>query len=106
MSVDGRHKNDRSARQCCQLLLSVLKQVNPNEYMVSMLFDGIVLRKSWLNLFGKARQPGTTQTYLNSPKRFYEFVLCDKLKTVNVTPDDCHGMMTSVSNWSSSYKKR
>lgn len=99
MSVDGRHKNGRSARQCCQQLLSAFRQVSPNEYNVSMLFDQIVLRNSSLNLFGKVRQPGTIRTYLNSLKRFYEFVLCDRPKTVNVTPDDCHGMMTSVSNW-------
>ena len=90
MSIDGRHKNGRRARQCCQQLLSVLKQVSPDEYNVSILFDQILLRNSWLNLFGKVRQPDTIRKSSSSLKMLYEFLLCDRPETVNVILDNSH----------------
>ena len=54
----------------------------------------------------QVKQPVTIGTYLKSLKRFYGFVLCDKPKTVNVTTEDCYGMVTSVSDWSSMYKRK
>ena len=64
------------------------------------------LALTWHSLFVKFRQPGTIRTNLNSLNWSYGIVLCDRPKTVNVTSNDCHGMTISVSNWSSSYKKK
>ena len=87
-------------------MLSDLKQVSPDEYNVSILFDQILSRNSWLNLFGKVRQAGTISKSSSSLKRLYECLLCDRPETVNVVLDNSHGTMTSVSNWSSSYVKK
>ena len=103
MSVDGRHKNERNTQQCSRQVLHILKYISPGEFRIDTLFDRISLRTDWLTLFDKTRQAGTMGTYLNSMKRFYEYVLCDKPKDVPIIPEDC--MTTCVTNWSSTYKK-
>ena len=106
MSVDGRHKNERSAQQCSRQVLHILKYISPGEFRIDALFDRISLRTDWLGIFDKIRQAGTVRTYLNSMKRFFEYVLCDKPKDVPIAPEESHRMITCVTNWSSTYKKQ
>ena len=73
-SVDGGHKNERGAKQRASHVTSILERVRP-EFMLSQLFNHKLSRDSWLTVVDLTYKPGTIQSYLNSLRAFYDFLL-------------------------------
>ena len=103
-SVDGRGKSERCSKARSRQVVPILKTISPLEFDVKELFNRFLLRNDWLSKFDKVAQPVTVWNYLNSLKQFYEYILCDKPEGLSI--EDCHFIMTLVSNWSLNYMNK
>ena len=74
MSPDGGLKSMSSANQHRNVVMSIMRAIDPENKDYWKLF----LRKNlndWVSLFeGKGKKPGTIKTYLGSIKQFFDYI--------------------------------
>ena len=106
MSPDGGLKNMRSANQHCNVVMSIMRAIDPENKDYSKLF----LRKNlndWVCLFeSKGKKPGTIKTYLGSIKQFFDYISVVGHSSIQVSSEEIRNLTILVTRWCRNYHKK
>ena len=105
-SPDGGKRDEKTVKQHSSQLFSMLKVIDDEEDMKSLL-DVKLVRQLFLksHVEKKRYEAGTIKSYLMSLRHFYTFLISDRPKNFSFNVDEVNASREKIKLWSASYKR-
>ena len=106
LSPDGGKRDEKTVKQHSSQLFSLLKVIDDEEDMQSLL-DVKLVRQVFLksHVEKKRYEAGTIKSYLMSLRHFYTFLVSDRPENFNFDVEEVNAAREKVKLWSASYKR-